>query len=227
MSGIETGIPSALSPGPLGTGQGRSLFRRRGWAYDRPGVLVRVVADSLLANLGLLFGFLVTLLCAAFLPTQDVNGLRSFVYGWLATAPMFTLLCYLALAACGMYTGSRVGIRPQIVRPFVGLAIAYFACFMALRAVQVGAVSLLPPRAALFGMMGSFLLVSGLRVGKQILTKRYLVEPRRGRKHARVKYVLVVGGAGYIGSTLVRTLLAEGYCVRVVDSLMFGDHAIR
>ena len=123
MSGIETGIPSALSPGPLGTGQGRSLFRRRGWAYDRPGVLVRVVADSLLANLGLLFGFLVTLLCAAFLPTQDVNGLRSFVYGWLATAPMFTLLCYLALAACGMYTGSRVGIRPQIVRPFVGLAI--------------------------------------------------------------------------------------------------------
>jgi nucleoside-diphosphate-sugar epimerase len=190
-------------------------------------VLVRVVADCFMANLGLLFGFLVMLLYTAFLPTQDGTGLRSLVYGWVSAAPMFTLLCYLALAAFGMYSGSRMGIRPQIVRPLMALAFAYFICFIVLQLVQVGAVPLLPPRAALFGMMASFLLVSGLRVGKQMFTKRYLVEPRRGRKHARVKYVLVVGGAGYIGSTLVRKLLAEGYCVRVVDSLMFGDHAIR
>jgi nucleoside-diphosphate-sugar epimerase len=39
--------------------------------------------------------------------------------------------------------------------------------------------------------------------------------------------VLVVGGAGYIGSTLVRGLLADGYRVRVLDSLEFGDTSIR
>ena len=39
--------------------------------------------------------------------------------------------------------------------------------------------------------------------------------------------ILVVGGAGYIGSVLVRRLLDDGYEVRVLDQLLFGDHSIR
>lgn len=39
--------------------------------------------------------------------------------------------------------------------------------------------------------------------------------------------VLVTGGAGYIGSLLVRRLLNLGYHVRVLDRLMYGDAAIR
>jgi nucleoside-diphosphate-sugar epimerase len=42
-----------------------------------------------------------------------------------------------------------------------------------------------------------------------------------------VRTVLVVGGAGYIGSTLVRGLLGDGCRVRVLDSLEFGDASIR
>jgi nucleoside-diphosphate-sugar epimerase len=38
--------------------------------------------------------------------------------------------------------------------------------------------------------------------------------------------VLVSGGAGYIGSVLVRILLEEGYNVRVLDNLSFGGDAI-
>src|SRR5260370_1179957 len=205
MSSLETVVRPALSPAPLETEPGRSLFGKRRWAYDRRGVLVRVMADSFMANLGLVFGFLVPLHYMAFLPTQDLTSLRSLVYGWLSAAPMFTLLCYMTLAAFGMYTGSQLGIRPQIVRPFVALAIAYFVCFMVLQLVQIGAMPLLAPRTAIFGIVASFLLVSGLRVGKQMFTKRYLVEPRRGHRHARVKHVLVVGGAGYIGSTLERS----------------------
>jgi nucleoside-diphosphate-sugar epimerase len=39
--------------------------------------------------------------------------------------------------------------------------------------------------------------------------------------------VLVVGGAGYIGSLLCRKLLRAGETVRVLDSLVYGDLAIR
>lgn len=40
------------------------------------------------------------------------------------------------------------------------------------------------------------------------------------------KLVLVVGGAGFIGSVLVRRLLASGYRVRVLDSLLFGESSL-
>jgi nucleoside-diphosphate-sugar epimerase len=39
--------------------------------------------------------------------------------------------------------------------------------------------------------------------------------------------VLVVGGAGYVGSVLVQELLERGYGVRVLDRLYYGDEGLR
>lgn len=39
--------------------------------------------------------------------------------------------------------------------------------------------------------------------------------------------VLIVGGAGYLGSVLSRLLLSKGYRVRVLDSLLFGEEPIK
>ena len=39
----------------------------------------------------------------------------------------------------------------------------------------------------------------------------------------RDRHILVVGGAGYIGSVLVRELLARGYRVRVLDNLLYNN----
>ena len=38
--------------------------------------------------------------------------------------------------------------------------------------------------------------------------------------------ILITGGAGYVGSVLVRKLVSLGYDVKVIDSLVFGNDGI-
>ena len=45
-------------------------------------------------------------------------------------------------------------------------------------------------------------------------------------KPEKSKIVLITGGAGYIGSTLVRLLLKKGYSVRILDNLIFGRESL-
>ena len=41
-----------------------------------------------------------------------------------------------------------------------------------------------------------------------------------------MKNILITGGAGYVGSGLLRDLLFEGYSVTCVDNLLFGGESL-
>ncbi len=77
-------------------------------------------------------------------------------------------------------------------------------------------------------MNNRFIALAG-GLGVQTLDPRPEIDwdTRKPPKSGRVRTVLVTGGAGYIGSHLVRDLLADGCKVRVLDSLKFGDESIR
>ncbi len=47
------------------------------------------------------------------------------------------------------------------------------------------------------------------------------------REIPSINKILVIGGAGYIGSVLTRMLLGKGYKVKVMDNLLYGDEGIR
>lgn len=47
------------------------------------------------------------------------------------------------------------------------------------------------------------------------------------RENYGIRKVLLIGGAGYLGSVLCRKLLNKGYQVRVLDDLTYGDWGIR
>jgi len=77
----------------------------------------------------------------------------------------------------------------------------------------------------LFCVVFSILMVVGTP-GIRYL-KHWAFQSESKRNEEQRDLVLVVGGAGYIGSLVTDKLLARGYRVRVLDSLIYGDGPIR
>jgi nucleoside-diphosphate-sugar epimerase len=88
----------------------------------------------------------------------------------------------------------------------------------------------LPPRSAT--VMFYVLTMASLVISRMVKTTildRFEIKPK-ARTYPRSQsdgVTLVLGGAGYIGSCLVRKLLASNKKVRVMDSLVYGGESIR
>jgi nucleoside-diphosphate-sugar epimerase len=79
----------------------------------------------------------------------------------------------------------------------------------------------------------TFMVLASLGLACSRLTKAYFehyfeVRPKNALFVPDERgQVLVIGGAGYIGSLLVESLLEKGYRVRVLDSLLYGAESLR
>ena len=88
-------------------------------------------------------------------------------------------------------------------------------------------LSPVPRGIMLLAWLFSLVMIVGSRALKSYVKESYSIARKPTGANRDIKDVLVIGGAGYIGSVLTRQLLKGGYRVRVLDSLFFGDASVR
>ncbi|MGP8246940.1 MAG: NAD-dependent epimerase/dehydratase family protein [Bryobacteraceae bacterium] len=144
------------------------------------------------------------------------------VFFWLL-APIFPLTFLLN----GFYTRTRgYAGRHKAWAVLRGVAMAVLLFFGA-NVLLFGGTSLGRSAVIPFMVLASVGLVSA-RLLKGLLELYFVVRPKSAPSVSNGPgRVLVVGGAGYIGSLLAERLLEKGYRVRVLDSLLYGDEPLR
>jgi nucleoside-diphosphate-sugar epimerase len=190
--------------------------------------LPRMLADFLMIHLSMLAGLLLPVFYLLLRGETTSGALR------LTAAEKYYIPYFLILSALfplifllnGFYTRSRSYIsryKTVVVLQGFGTSILVFlVCnFLFFRSEMVPRISLM-----LFSVLA--IIIGPLsRFAKMMLERRYKITPRSSRTATHDdRAILVLGGAGYIGSIVVRKLLDIGKRVRVLDSLIYGDGPI-
>jgi nucleoside-diphosphate-sugar epimerase len=203
--------------------------------------LLRVLADTVLINLAFISSLVLVFLwrLSQANPYTPINYRQEF-YNYLDaygnSAWLLTVICLVVFYLSGFYSYGRFyqgKYKVLIVAQAVSIS---YLIFGAMTYIAQGVI--LPflrpltnnfPRGALliaWGLTAILLIAARLwsSVWRDITRKEHV---RNGAgKDERVHSVLVIGGAGYIGSALVPRLLDKGYRVRLLDLLLYGTEPI-
>lgn len=209
------------------------------WRHPRPvhtrlnrEVISRVIADILMINAVLIFTLILRYLWLV--GVEGVVGsahdaLLSYLQAYLNTFWILTPICLIIFYLSGFYSHSRFytgRYKILVIAQAVSLSYLVFSFTMLLLRDTIEF-----PR--------SVLLVGWLLTLATLLTARlwhaaWVAAIRREEPFTQVtrpagghiKNVLVIGGAGYIGSALLPKLLDRGYNVRLLDLLLYGSEPI-
>ncbi len=196
------------------------------------GMVVRMAADSALVLIALAVAVALRLfyvLAVELKPGEDpAEPIAVALAKFLWTAGPLLLVLLVVFWVTGFYTYSKSYLsryKALVVIQAVSIGFLLFGFFTFFLRVDDRVV----PRAALViaWLLSSFLLV-GARLWNELWG--HLIRDEREkilRNRGPIQTVLVIGGAGYIGSALVPLLLQRNYRVRVLDILLFGDSSLR
>ncbi len=203
--------------------------------------IVRIIADAVMINLALFLSLAVRL----FWIIADSNPETNFEYqatfweyarvlannSWL-----LTIICLIVFSLSGFYTYGRFYRgRYKVLIVFQAVGLAYlifgFITYLAQSNFLGGPSRLLNfPRGALIvaWALSTVLIVASRAwstVWAGIIKTENALFLRADTK--KIQRVLVIGGAGYIGSALLPKLLDAGYRVRLLDLLIYGTDPIK
>lgn len=187
-------------------------------------IALRVIADFLIVQTAMLAALMVVALQFQTETEQSVRvGLAQLRHYYLTLFLPLSILfpCFYALS--GLYTTSRTYSKALALRR-AGSSAGIAALGMLSASFLLPHSETLPRIAALIFSALIIVGTPGIRWLKHTLFEHEKADGPATA--ARGQVVLVVGGAGYIGSIVVRMLLKRGFQVRVLDSLVYGASAI-
>ena len=199
-------------------------------------VLIRVAADIVIVNSSYLAALIIRLLWKV-ATNPDLSAYDQIleavnIYG--ATFWLLSLTTIVVYSLSGFYTRGRFYRgRFKALAIFQAVSLSYvlfgFTLYIGF-ARALGDGFLQPPRLALpIAWFLTFCGTAGARLWAMlwaVAMKREAPTLRETKQDEGIHHVLVIGGAGYIGSVLCRHLLEQGYSVRVLDALLYGNDSI-
>ncbi len=194
------------------------------------GMLIRMVADAAMVNVSLAIALTMRLVLDVMATGPDVTTKQAKIWDhfvlYLWNAPLLTSLTIAVFAWYGFYTYGRayqgrykaLTIIAAVVQSYLLYGFATYLLWDRMAWMEMPRGALLA--AFVINLAGS--LVSRMWTFLWETTIRPERVQKLPKRHGEGKNVLVIGGAGYIGSALVPKLLNQGYNVRILDMLMYG-----
>uniref|UniRef100_A0A7V5XZJ5 NAD-dependent epimerase/dehydratase family protein n=1 Tax=candidate division WOR-3 bacterium TaxID=2052148 RepID=A0A7V5XZJ5_UNCW3 len=133
--------------------------------------------------------------------------------------------CLFVFSLFGFYTyGRTYRGRYKFLLILFANSLAFFLFY------YLSPLFLFPPqfRTLFFTYLLTTFLLSFVRLFLLLSNYFTYLEKKRARVIKKpIERILVIGGAGYIGSVLVRKLLKLGYKVRILDNFIYGKESIK
>jgi nucleoside-diphosphate-sugar epimerase/uncharacterized membrane protein YiaA len=195
--------------------------------------LLRVAADVVLINGAYLTALVIRLLWRV-ARDQNVSAhveLFKAMEIFLRTCWLLTLVSVAIYAVSGFYSRGRFyqgRFKALTIFQAVGISWLLFASIVYLGQLR-GWLRETPGLALWVGWFLTLVATEGARLWAvlwRLVIKREGPALRALGQDERIHHVLVIGGAGYIGSVLCRQLLQKGYSVRVLDALLYGEEPV-
>jgi nucleoside-diphosphate-sugar epimerase len=202
--------------------------------------VVRLLADAILINLAILISLTARLLWIvassnAVVPPNYRETFWYYLGVYENNAWLLTLICLLIFTLNGFYTYGRFYRgRYKVLIVIQAVSLAYlifgFLTYLAQSNFLGFLTNLLNfPRGTLILAWALSAVMLILARVWSIIWKNVIKSETARPAHAEgrsIKNVLVIGGAGYIGSALLPRLLDKGYHVRLLDLLLYGTDPI-
>jgi nucleoside-diphosphate-sugar epimerase len=194
---------------------------------------IRVISDLIIVNVSLLAAIVAKFMFDIATGQAQASGLtpeqilRAYAKGGAYAAGPLSAIALTVFTLVGFYSYGRLyqgRYKALVVAQAVSVVYLLFgfgSYFTTTRLVVPRGALLL---AWLFTMIGALGARLWLLIWRRVHGVSQPAPPARARKPKQT--VLVIGGAGYIGSALVPLLLESGWTVRVLDLMMYGDEPL-